>query len=160
MNPLILPIAVIMQRRVLTGRWATQAWEVHSVLRDPGGARSFGETLVQGKGLDCYWFGGLQLVLYRDELEGYYLNVSAPEPKVFVLWRLEDDVAVPLTATVSYHEAARSMDGGEQVDAVAMPPEVYAWVGDYVESHYRPELKRVRRRDQSPFQEHGKVSSE
>ena len=35
---------------------------------------------------------------------------------------MEDDRAVPKIVTVSYHEAARMMDGGEQVDGVTLPP--------------------------------------
>jgi hypothetical protein len=34
------------------------------------------------------------------------------------------------------------MDGGHSVDKVAMPTEVFAWVGEYVEKNYRPEPKK------------------
>ncbi len=54
------------------------------------------------------------------------------EPKVFVLWRMaeaEDAAeprARPLIVTVSYGEAARFLDAGEQVDAVPMPAALLA----------------------------------
>src|SRR5258706_261648 len=64
------------------------------------------------------------------------------DPRVFVLWRMDDDKALPLQVTVSSDEAARWLDGGHSVDGVAMPAEIYAWVGAYVESNYRPEPKK------------------
>src|SRR5467141_2475801 len=50
--------------------------------------------------------------------------------------------AGPQFVTVSYDEASRWMDGGEQVDSVAMPAAVFAWVGEFVEKNYRPEPKK------------------
>ena len=50
--------------------------------------------------------------------------------------------------SVSYGEAARWLDSGEQVDGVAMPREIADWVGDFVNTHYKPEpKKKVRRND-------------
>jgi hypothetical protein len=62
---------------------------------------------------------------------------------VFVLWRMEGEQALPLDVTASSEEAGRWMDGGHSVDAVAMPPEIFAFVGQYVEDNYRPQ-PRVR----------------
>ena len=64
------------------------------------------------------------------------------------MWRMVEGLGVPQFVTVSYNEAGRLMDGGEQVEAVAMPTDVMAWVGAYVEENYRPEVKK-RRRPQS-----------
>ncbi len=56
----------------------------------------------------------------------------------------------PVIVTVSYNEAARMLDGGEQVDAVPMPAGILAWMQPFVAEHYKPEPKRkVRRND--PF---------
>jgi len=42
------------------------------------------------------------------------------------------------------------MDGGEQVDSVALPVPVRDWMAPFVAEHYKPEPKRkVRRND--PF---------
>jgi hypothetical protein len=87
----------------------------------------------------------LQIRLHRDEAQGYFLNVTADEPSIFVLWRLESGAPEAVVVTVSYDEAARSMDGGESVDRVPMPPEMVEWLAEYVRLHYRPETKRKRR---------------
>ena len=132
-------IAVVMQRRPAQSRWADSLWELHGVLADPGG-----ETrLLREADASVQWLHpGFQLVLHKDEIEGYYLNVSAPQPRVFVLWRMDDERALPLEVTVSSEEAGRWLDGGHSVDGVAMPAEIFAWVGEYVENNYRPEPKK------------------
>jgi len=64
------------------------------------------------------------------------------------MWRMHGEEPRPHSVTVSYHEAARLLDAGEQVDAVAMPAGMAHWVAGFVEQHYRPEPKKVRKRDQ------------
>jgi hypothetical protein len=133
------PIAVVMRRRPAQSRWADCVWEPWGVLPD-----GHGETrlLVRDGGVEQWLHPGFRLVLHKDETEGYYFNVSAPNPRVFVLWRMDGERALPLDATVSSDEAGRWLDGGHSVDGVAMPPEVFAWVGEYVEQNYRPQPKK------------------
>jgi hypothetical protein len=148
-------LAVVMQRRLSASRWQSEFWEPLSVLAGYQGA---GEPrlLVEDAGMQQWLHPGFTLELHRDEAEGYYLNVSAPNPRVFVFWRLEEERqggeadgkggggarGVPLQVTVSFNEAGRWLDGGHSVDGVAMPPEVFAWTGEYVEQNYRPEPKK------------------
>jgi hypothetical protein len=137
-------IAVVMQRRPVKSRWADSMWEPHGVLADPGGAA---RLLREADGVTQWLYPGFKLVLHKDELEGYYMNVSAPEPRVFILWRMEGENALPVEVTVSSDEAARWLDGGHSVDGVAIPPAVFAWVGEYVENNYRPQPhKRIKPR--------------
>ena len=133
-------IGVVMQRKSLQNRWVDFAWEPWSVL--PGFPDGEPRLLVEEAGVLQRLHPGFTLLLHRDEAEGYYLNVSASEPRVFVLWRMEGEQALPLEVTVSSEEAGRWLDGGHSVDGVAMPPEIYAWVGEYVEKNYRPEPKK------------------
>ena len=132
-------IAVVMQRRPVKSRWADTMWEPHGVLADPGGAA---RLLREADGVTQCLYPGFKLVLHKDELEGYYMNVSAPEPRVFILWRMDGENALPVEVTVSSDEAARWLDGGHSVDGVSMPPAIFAWVGAYVEANYRPQPKK------------------
>lgn len=140
------PIAVVMQRRPSASRWQSEVWEPFSVVAahaGEGGPR----LIVDHGGIQQWLHPGFALELHRDEAEGYYLNVSTGDPRVFVMWRMEGDRALPQEVTASYEEAARWLDGGASVDGVPMPPELYAWVGEYVERNYRPEpKKRIRPR--------------
>jgi hypothetical protein len=66
------------------------------------------------------------------------------------MWRMDEidgvEVAVPKSVTLSYNEAARLMDGGEQVDTVPLPEDMIALVAGFAAEHYRPEPKRKRRK--------------
>lgn len=145
------PVAVIIERLALHDRWDSEHWEVVGVLPDfdatlPAAAQRVYANANRAQ----FRIGGLTLGLFRDEAESYFLNLSSPVPKVFVMWRLEDAFARPVMATVSYGEAARLIDAGEQVDGVAMPRDIADWVGEFVNRHYMPEPRRkVRRND--PF---------
>ena len=140
----VFAVAVVMQRRPIKSRWADFVWEPHGVLADPGGAA---RLLRESDGVTQWLHPGFKLELHKDELEGYYLNVSAPQPRVFVLWRMETgsegEFALPAEVTVSREEAARWMDGGHSVDGVAIPPAIFTWVGEYVENNYRPQPQKV-----------------
>jgi hypothetical protein len=141
-------IAVVMQRRALDNRWQSEVWEPASVLLDYDSSEP--RCLVESAELAQWLYPGFELVLNKAEVEGYYHNVSSKEPCVFILWRMEEPDgtrAVPKYVTLSYDEASRWMDGGASVDRVAMPAELFAWVGEFVEQNYRFEpRKKIRPR--------------
>lgn len=140
-------VAVIMQRRVIESRWQDDVWEPVGVLADYVGAVE-PRVIVNEKDITQWLYPGFDILLQRAEAQGYFHNVSTVTPNVFVLWRMEEGRAVPHYVTVSYDEASRWMDGGAQVDPVAMPHPMRGWVRDFVERHYRPEPKK-RSRPQS-----------
>lgn len=132
------PLAVVMQWRRLNNRWVDGAWEAWSVLPgerpDPAP-----RVLVEEHGLVQWLHPGFRLVLHRDEAAGYHFNLTARSPRVFVLWREDEERGVPLEITASFDEASRWADAGNSVDGVTMPVQIFAWVGRYVEENYRPE---------------------
>ena len=134
-------VAVIMQRRAIENRWQNEVWEPLGVLAGyEGDAKP--RVLLDGPQLKQWIYPGHQIVLSLAEAEGYYHNVSSNEPCLFVLWRMEGETAVPQFVTASYDEASRWMDGGAQVDSVAMPPAMRVWLREFVEQNYRPEPKK------------------
>ena len=137
-------VAVIMQRRRMKSRWQSEAWEPVGVLTDYAG-ESAARVIVEAADTTQWLYPGFEIELRRDEADGYYMNVSTDSPSVFILWRMEAELAVPQFVTVSYAEAGRWMDAGERVDLVPMPSDFYPWVGGYVERNYRPEPKKKRR---------------
>ena len=149
------PVAVIMQRTPLANRWASERWEPVEVEVASAQSADHSPRCLRDDATGSRWrIDGHAIELHRSEAEGYYLNVTAPEPKVFVMWRAADGEgalpATPVIVTVSYNEAARMLDGGEQVDAVPMPAVVRAALEVFVAVHYKPEPRRkVRRND--PF---------
>jgi hypothetical protein len=137
-------LAVIMERARLADRWGSEQWEARGVVRDSLPAGSAPQLIFQDERTAQHLFPGFQVKLRPDEAEGYFLNITSPQPKVFVLWRRDegDDIARPRMLTVSFNEGARWMDGGETVDGVALPVDLLAWIGAFVERHYVPEPKK------------------
>jgi hypothetical protein len=129
------PVAVVMQRRTVQSRWTDCVWEPVRIATGESGAT---RQLVDDGAVVQWLHPGFTLVLHRDEAEGYFLNCSGTEPKVFVLWRMDGERGLPVEVTVSSEEAGRWMDGGHSVDGVAMTAEIFTWVGEWVEKNYRP----------------------
>jgi len=144
-----LAVAVIMERTPLASRWQSEKWEPFGVLADANVPGAKPRMLMQDASRTRWLHPGFKLELFHDEAEGYYLNLSAPAPFVFVNWLEEDGAGVPKLVTVSYNEAARMMDGGATVDGVPMPAEWIPWLAQYVKKHYKPEPKKQRARPPS-----------
>jgi hypothetical protein len=164
MPPLRFPVAVIMQRIALDNRWVSERWEASSVeLEDAPSPSAI--TAVSASRWRC---SGFEVELHPVEAEGYYLNLSATDPKVFVLWRMAEPgdeaepPARPLIVTLSYNEAARFLDAGEQVDAVPMPAALLAAMESFVAVHYKPEPRKKAKRNElyEGDERLGKVSGE
>lgn len=155
MEPVRLSVAVIMQRTMLHNRWVSERWEPIAV--EPAQPTHRCVMRLPDAPAGSRWrFEGFDLELHPTEAEGYFLNISAPDPKVFVMWRMlepeamvpDGPLAAPFLATVSYNQAARMLDGGEQVDSVPLPMSIRSWMEPFVKEHYKPEPRRkVRRRD-------------
>lgn len=119
MLPARFPVAVVIERVALSNRWANEQWRVAAVERDDS-PRHPPVRMVHDATRTCWRFTGLAMELHLSESEGYYLNISSPDPKVFVMWRMAEGAAAdeehpgafPVLVTVSYNEAARLLDGG------------------------------------------------
>jgi hypothetical protein len=134
-------LAVIMERKVLANKWADFQWEAVGIVPDEG--MDPAPRRIYEDGRRAQWLpAGFAIELFTDEAEFYFANITAPEPRVFVLWRLDDELARPALVTVSYGVAARMMDAGEQVDGVPMPDEIRVWVAEFVARHYQPEARK------------------
>src|SRR5258706_6189560 len=127
MNHPLFPVSVMMQRVPLVNRWVSEKWVLAEVACDEPSGEIVCVPQVEG----CWLWRGFMLDLHPSEGEGYYLNMSTDDPRVFVMWRLEEwngaETARPWVTTASYSEAARMLDAGEQVDSVSMPAEIVAW---------------------------------
>ena len=135
-------IAVIMERTRLANRWATERWEAKGVVRDETPSGGGERVIVRDERATQVLFPGFVLKLHADEAEGYIYNITSPQPKVFIMWRMRDDVARPEALSVSYHEGARWMDAEECVDGVALPPDLLQWIAEFAAEHYQPEPKK------------------
>ena len=150
-----MAVAVEMRRQRIDNRWQPWRWSLADVVPHEG---SFGEAprmLLKDDQEERWLHPGFLVELYLGDAEGYYLNVTTPQPCFWVVWRMEEvatladePVAVPQTVTLSYHDAGRWLDAQETVEQVPAPPEVVEWVRDFVAQHHVLEVKR-RQRPQS-----------
>ena len=160
-----------MRREPVTGpmsRWAQWRWVLADVLAEadapwfgspqqltPGSPQSAVPVEPDHKGTEgsSHWlYPGFDVTLFRDDAEGYFLNLESPQPCFWVMWRAperDDGLALPQPqiVTLSYHDAGRWLDAQEQVDQVPAPPGVCQWLASFVELHYQPEPKRRKRPD-------------
>lgn len=147
-------VAVVLCRRPTASRWQPFQWRLEAVVPDLGEYGTAPRCLDRAddkKGDERWLTPGFSVTLFRDEAEGYYLNVTSAAPCWFVLWRLGESGttdagrAIPHTVSLSYNEAGRWLDGGETVENVPLDAAALEWLQAYVAENYRPEPKKRRR---------------
>ena len=153
MSTMRFPVAITMRRTPVANRWISERWEPLVVEVD---AETVAITAIKvaDDAAGTQWrFRGHWIELHRTEGEGFHLNITSPEPKVFVMWRMVEGTAAepaacPVIVTLSYNQAARMLDGGERVDALPIPAEMLSLLQQFVAEHYKPEPRtKVRRND-------------
>lgn len=150
-----LTVAVVMRRERITGpmsRWQPWRWVLAEVLPHD---ENFGTTprlLYKNDSEERWLHPDFTVELFKDDAEGYYLNVTTPAPCWFVLWRMEEEphladelIAVPTMVSLSYHDAGRWLDAQETVEQVPAPADVVQWLQTFVEEYHVAEPKRRKR---------------
>lgn len=142
-------VAVVMQRKCLNNRWQPYTWLPQAVVHDAG--CDIAPLCLSHDLNQLQWqFAGLEVRLYSDEAEGYFLNATSPAPCWFIMWRLEtvgdEELAVPKAVTLSYNEAARMMDAGEQVDTLPLEERFVEHLHAFTAEYYRPEPRKKQRK--------------
>lgn len=143
-NPGTAPylLAVIMERVRLADRWGTEKWEAKSVVPDTSPTGSKEQVILDEERATQVLFPSMVLRLQPAEAEGYLLNLTSPDPRIFVLWRMDGELARPERLTVSYNEGTRWADSDEHVDSVPLPEDLVPWITEFAVAHYRPEPKK------------------
>jgi hypothetical protein len=143
-----IELAVVMERETAPNRWEAWRHRPVEVLLDEAAFGDEPRVLRDDGRLRRTLHPGLRLELFRDEGEGYHLNLTSGAPVWFVMWRSDDadaSRAWPEIVSVSYHEAGRWLDAQEHVDNLPLPAELVAWLQGFTDEHYRPEPKQRRR---------------
>ncbi len=135
----VMPISVVIERRASNNAWQDHVWRPLGVLPRIAGER--GEVLAWGEGWTQFHGGALDLELFRGETEGYLTNLSQATPVVFVVLRRNDEPGgmeyEPFLVTACPYEAMGYSAGGDDiVEGVPMPPDVMAWLREFVTRHH------------------------
>ena len=154
-SSLRIPVSVLVEhRQVSAGRWTQPQWDARAVVAGMRIVESSPECTLVSRARDCetYMWSGLVLELFRDVCEGYWYNLKSGRPSLFVVCYLDeesDDPSAALTpaiVTADQDEAGAHLESDDPVFSVPMPDKVHQWVERFVVEHYRPEMKRKRRR--------------
>jgi hypothetical protein len=141
-------VAVVMEREAQPNRWEDWRFRLVDVVpHEPGFGRQARVLRDDGRVLRSL-HPGFVLQLFRDEGEGYHLNLTSGSPVWFVMWRIDDDDpsrARPEAVSLSYNEAGRWLDAQERVDNVPLASDTIAWLQAYTDAYYHPEPKQRRR---------------
>ena len=115
-------------------------------------SKGFERTTLQDDGhLSQYSCRGYDVALYLNDIESYHFNLEGESPWRFVIGEYadaEDEAGeiVPLLVTLSYDEAASYMETDSLAFDLPIPGEIQLCVERYVLDHYRPLLKKKRKR--------------
>jgi len=146
-----ITVAVVIERERAPNQYEDWRFRVVEVVPNEEAFGSAPRVLRDDGMVQRTLHPGFVVELFRDQAQGYHLNLVTGAPVWFVVWRIDDDDpsrAWPETVSVSYEEAGRWLDAQERVDNVPLPADVAAWLQAYTDATYQPE-PRKRRRPQS-----------
>ncbi|WP_298926129.1 DUF3305 domain-containing protein [uncultured Ramlibacter sp.] len=145
-------VAVVMRRERINNRWQPWRWSLAEVVPHEA---AFGEQprlLFKSDDEERWLHPDFLVELFRDDAEGYHLNVTTQAPCWFVLWRMEEEASLadepmprPVMVSLSYHDAGRWLDAQETVEQVSAPAHVVEWMRAFVAEHYVIEPKKRQR---------------
>ena len=144
-----IAVGVIIERsEYRRGMWSVPRHTLVAVLCGEAMRAPRAEATVlreEGEVAQTLW-KGLELRLYPDAAESYWYNLTAPDPRVFVVCRDEEDGFGPVLVTVDPDEANGHLEADDQVLSVALPAELHPLLERYVLEHFRPQPRKKRRR--------------
>jgi hypothetical protein len=130
--------------------WSDYQWQAVGIAVIQNGMENMDQAQLVHEDGDTheYLYGGFEISLYIDECESYYHNLISPTPRCYVVAHKEDnDTPTPFLVSMSFDEAHAYQEGEEEVYDVDIPAELYRWTEAFVLTHYAPE-KRVKRKRQ------------
>jgi hypothetical protein len=147
-----IDVAVVMRRERIDNRWQPWRWQLDEVLLQQDGFGTEPRLLHKSDADERWLFPAFRVELFRDDAEGYYLNVTTPAPCWFVMWRMEEEASLadeplarPLAVSLSYHDAGRWLDAQETVEQVPASADIVDWMRAFADEHYVVETKRRKR---------------
>ena len=153
-----IPVGIVVERREIDNLWQDYIWSPVAVIvgAQPMDPTDEWKELRRGEDWVHYLAGTLTLELFVAETDGYRTNLSNPQPYVYIVMTPgeapgEPEI-MPFIATVSPHEAEGYTEDSEQiVEGVPMPPDLVAWVSEFIEKyHVKVPFKKRKREPYDP----------
>ena len=140
-------LGVVLERRAIDNPWRRHDWRAVAVVPGAAGFTEWQE-MARGAQWTRFYAANLPLTLYRKETEGYRVNLSQPNPSLYVVLRgIDEERPTPFLVTVCPYEAADyEVSGDERADKVPLPSEILALVGHFIDAHHTEEKFTKRKR--------------
>jgi hypothetical protein len=143
-------IGLVLERRLLTGRWGGYQWSPHAVFVEAPDVAPW-TPLGAGGTLARYYAGEAIVHLYSTETANYRDNLASDAPKLWVVLRAdgpEPPVEVVVVTADPAEGEANTEAGNNTVETIDMPAEIAAWIAEFIAAHHveRPVVKRRRDR--------------
>lgn len=152
-----IEVGIVIERREVDSPWQDYEWSPVAVIVGAPPMAATDAWLELGRGDDWvhYHAGTLSLELFAGETEGYRKNISEDQPFIYIVLNpgeeAGDPEVIPFLATACPYEAESYTEDTDQiVEGVPMPPEVVAWVLDFIERHH-VEVKFEKRKQKKAY---------
>jgi hypothetical protein len=146
-----IPVGVVLARKLVQrAGWSLPSWEAVSVLVGErfaaGEARR--QPLREIDGVTHYLWDGFELGLYRDAAETYWYNLTGVRPSLYVICHeLHGGELEPTEVTADHADATSAVETDCKSFAVPIPPEVIGQIEEFVMTHFKPEPRHKRKRE-------------
>ncbi|WP_448192268.1 DUF3305 domain-containing protein [Azospirillum sp. sgz301742] len=144
-------VGVVVERRQTGNIWQPERWSAVALL--PGRPDVAPWTVLdEGEGWTRRYAGAAEVALFASETDNYKHNLDGPQPAIFVILRRDGSGESGLRllgVTVDPGEIDAHSDAGDDlIEALPLPPDLAAWMRDFVERYHveRPFHKRKRDR--------------
>ena len=87
-------VAVVMRREAIVNRWQPWRWSLADIVPHQDSFGSQPRLLLKDDQEERWLHPGFNVELFTDDAEGYYLNVSTPQPCFWVVWRMEEEAVL------------------------------------------------------------------
>lgn len=135
-------VSAVLVKKPSQHRWAKASWSMLGVI--PGLTEAQLQA-AQQQG-ELLFLNAVTLQLYPQFCQSYYLNLTAKQPKIYLVCREKTNELQPVVLTVDFDEAAAYMEAGELMFDAPLPVSLCIWLERFVLTHYQLEAPKKRQR--------------
>lgn len=135
-------VTAVLLRKPSVNRWLKNSWSLLGTL--PGLQQATLATASEQG--ELVYLTELQLKLFKQHCDAYYLNLMSEQPKVYLICSEDAGELAPMLATVDFDEAASYMETGETVLDAPLADALCVWLEHFVIAHYKPAPPKKRKR--------------
>jgi hypothetical protein len=153
-NPdsVVIPVAVLMERRKATSPWIDFTWRAIEVLEEVPPVAPWTVLRETEDGRTLFFAGSAEVALHPTDTTNYKHNLEAAQPLAWVILRHGDTPAGLALhgVTLDPGEAHLHADSGtDLLESLPMPPGLRAIASEFVARHHKEHVFHKRKRDKA-----------